>query len=51
MLVGCLPCVHIGDDGCVIDGLVALWCLDVLVAVVDCDVKVMDDCVSCYSRC
>ena len=44
-MVGCLACVHIGDDGCVIDGLVAFGCLDVGVAVVDCDVKVIDDCV------
>ena len=43
--VGCLPWVYIGDDGdsCVTDGLVALWCLDAGVAVVDCDVKVIDD--------
>ena len=43
MLVGCLLCVPVGDDSCLTDGLVVLSCLDVEVAVVHCNVKVMDN--------
>ena len=44
MLIRCLLCVPVGDDGCLTDGHVILWCLDAVVADVDCVVKADDDC-------
>ena len=35
VLIRCLLCIPVGDDGCLTDGHVALWCLDALVADVE----------------